>query len=237
VGEFDQVLPEDVSTLAMAYLYAGFGAEAKNVISAFSRKPEYAEILLAMAEIMDDGWAFERAELSNQISCETEGALWAALSLPEFPRGLKMNRQAIQRAFSALPAHTRRHLGPTLVNRFLASGDEEMAHALKSAILRVADAEDGRIVLMEADFPRDRDAIKLMETKLEHGDIISDELIEMSAALASERGATETGKVLLGLNIQALASRGRLASALREWRRYSSHSSISPRKRNPIRSS
>lgn len=250
VGEFDQVLPEDVSTLAMAYLYAGFGVEAKNVISAFSQKPEHAEILLAMAEIMDDGWAFERAELSNQISCETEGALWAALSLPEFPRGLKMNRQAIQRAFSALPAHTRRHLGPTLVNRFLASGDEEMAHALKSAILRVADAEDSRIVLMEADFPRDRDAIrrterkledivrsnqvlsaealrKLMETKLEHGDMISDELIEMSAALASERGATETGKVLLGLNIQALASRGRLASALREWRRYSSHSSVS----------
>ena len=250
VGEFDQVLPEDISALVRAYLYAGFGAEAKNVVSAFSIKPKNADILLAMAEILDDGWALERSELIKQISCETDGALWAALSLPKFPRGLKMNRQAIQRAFSALPAHTRRHLGPIIVSRFLASGDEEMAHTLKTAILRVADAEDSRIVLMEADFQQDEDAmgrtlrkledivssnqvqsaealLKLMETKLEHDDKIPDQLIEISSALALEREGTEIGMELLALNIQALASRGRLSSALSEWHRYAQYPSAS----------
>ncbi len=253
VGELDRVSSGDIVNLVRAYLYAGFGAEARNVISAFGQKPEHADVFLAMAEIMDDGWAFERSVLAGQISCETDGALWAALSLPEFPRGLEMNRQAIQRAFSALPGHTRRHLGPVLVGRFLAMGDEEMAHALKSAILRVADTQDNRVALMEADFRQGRnigrtterkleeivrsndvlsaEALqRLLETRLENGEDISDELIAISAAMAYEREGSAIGEALLGLNILAMASRGRYIYALQEWHQLPRHSDIRRKK-------
>jgi len=257
VGEFDQVMPEDITTLMRAYLYAGFGAEVKNIYSAFDKEPENPAILMAMAEIMDDGWAFERSVLTKQINCQTPGALWAALSLPEFPRGLEMNRHAIQQAFTALPAHIRRQLGPSLVNRFLDAGDEEMAHVLKSTILRVADPEDSRIVLMEANFPQDGNAMrrteqklediirtdqvmsakalrKLLETRLEHGEEISDRLLQISVATAYEREGTEMGKALLGLNAQALASRGKFSSALREWQRYSQLSNTSDKEASEL---
>ncbi len=243
VKEFDRVDPHDATILAKAYVYAGFGAEANMVLETFDVEKEDAAILRIMAEIMDDGWAFERGGLAAQIACDAPVALWAALSLPDFSRGLTINRAAIKRAFAALPPHLRRHLGPILARRFLTAGDRETALSIRNAIERVNETSSASIALMNAAFQEQAGEIegmqetlakvyrsdrtlsaealvKLLEAKIESGAEIEPQLIESAAAQAFELKGTQLGRDLARVHVLALGKAHRYAEAIDELRTF-----------------
>ena len=135
-GELDSVDTQAVLGLAKAYIYAGFGAEALSVLSQFDLEPEEKEILGSMAQVIDNGASDNHVKFSDQIGCDTLSALWAALFTPTLANQAHINKTSILGAFSRLPAHLRRLLGPRLAEKFLNIGDLDTARALRNSIAR-----------------------------------------------------------------------------------------------------
>src|SRR5690606_1700870 len=110
---------------------------------------DQAALLDAMARIVDEE-AVTDSPFDGQESCDTAAALWATLARRDQPLPPRTNGPAAARSFSALPPHLRRHLGPALVDIFLAAGDEPTARIVRDAILRLPDEGSPDVALMEA---------------------------------------------------------------------------------------
>lgn len=150
VGEFDTPDPARLGDLVRGYLYQGFGAEARNAMAAFGVVIENADLLHAMAEIMDHGHSQTPGRLAAQASCNTSAALWGVLAQPKLGRGDPINRDAVLSAFSNLPIHLRRNLGPGLSERFLAIDDHQTAIAIRNAIHRAPGAHGDGVSMLDA---------------------------------------------------------------------------------------
>ncbi len=150
LGEFDRIASRDLRDMVKTYLYLGFGAEAEAVMSTFGADFPNAAVFRAMAHILDDGHAEHPALLDGQIGCPGPVALWAALARPDLPRGVEIDRDAIVSAFSTLPQHLRRHLGPSLAERFLAINDMDTAARIRNALARVGARGGAHLLYMQA---------------------------------------------------------------------------------------
>jgi hypothetical protein len=144
VGEFDTPNQEALSDHIRLYLFLGFGAEALALMAAMPPDHEDAPIWAAVASLTDadvtDGTAFD-----GMAQCDSFAALWALLAGPVQP-----NTTAVQRAFSALPAHLRTHLGPRVVERLLALGQAAAAQNIIAAMGRGATTADSATLLAHA---------------------------------------------------------------------------------------
>lgn len=159
IGEFDLPDPEGVKRLARYYIYLTFGAEAKSVLTDFGVTVEGADLLWALAEIMDQGYAENPGRLAQQYRCDGTSAFWSVMSKETLNNWEEYNMESVLATFSALPIHLRRHLGPKLSERFLEIGDEKSAKDIQNTIAR-AEGEHG-------------DAFDLLdaELKLADGDV------------------------------------------------------------------
>ncbi len=151
-GEFDKANPVAAEALAKAYIYAGFGAEALQIIDSFDFDPETALILKDLALIIDGLSPRQNGVLRGQTACDTEVALWAVLALSKLSKGTDVNRPRVIATFSELPLHLRRYLGPKLAEMFLEIGDIETATAIRNAIARAPGDAGDEFRLMEAHF-------------------------------------------------------------------------------------
>ncbi|AJE44821.1 hypothetical protein [Celeribacter indicus] len=152
IGEFDTPDPEAVERLARYYLFLTFGAEAKSVLRNFDVPIHNRDILLAMAEIMDQGESTLSRRLGGQFRCAGMVAFWSVMSKEPLNSWESYNQEAVQSTFSALPGHIRRHLGPTLSERFLRIGDEASAEFIQEATLRSGGDHRDAFDLLEAEF-------------------------------------------------------------------------------------
>lgn len=111
--------------LAKAYLYFGFGREAKAVLALDDVNSQERLTLRAIASVID-GDQLEADIFSNQLDCDGPVAFWAFISRP---KGVtkKGNRDTILNAFRNLPEGLQSHLAPRLSSRFLEVGDPEAA--------------------------------------------------------------------------------------------------------------
>lgn len=191
LGEFDRPDPEAVLGAVRYLLHLGFGAEALAMIAlAEGRVPQ--EPYATMARILD-GEPAPGAAFGGMEVCPTAAALWSVLALPDLGGRPGIDTAAVLRAFSALPVHLRRHLGPALTERFLARGDTATARGLADAILR-APGDPG-------------DAVRLLETELER----SSGRVPDPGALADLRAASgETGIRATVAHLRAEAEAGRI---------------------------
>lgn len=123
--EFYETSHENVNQLAKAYLYFGFGREAKEALRLDSEMSQERKVLTAIGSIIDDD-VIETDILKYQISCENAGALWAFMSTTA-PSLRGENRNAIFKAFRSLPAHLQSYLSPRLSRKFSEIGDFESA--------------------------------------------------------------------------------------------------------------
>ena len=149
-GEFDRTEPEPLARGIRFLLFLGFGAEVRQVLTAFAQQGDETELWRALALILD-GSPVEGSVLAGQMACDGPAALWSFLAQPRIAPGEIVNAAAVRLAFSELPLHLRRHLGPPLAERFLALGDTESARAVQDAILRAGGEQGGEIALMQAD--------------------------------------------------------------------------------------
>ena len=134
-GDFGEEPREAQETLARLYIYFGFGAEAKSVLSTDTASSQSRLILTELAGIIDDYEGLYPL-ISSQAGCATTGALWAFLVDPTAQEEFVRN-QLIQQFF-ALPQPLRGQISPRLAQRFLEVGEPDAA----SRLLRFADNSD-----------------------------------------------------------------------------------------------
>ena len=230
-GEFDQIDERAVEELVKAYIYAGFGAEALDTLTVFDLRLENENSLKVMAQIID-GIAFERnAHLEGQISCDTDAALWAALATPVFSKQDNINRVPILGAFSNLPAHLRKLLGPRLAQKFLEFNDLDTAHSIRNAIARAPGETGPEFRLLDArlDLERGRERsaehaleeiivedsgiapkaiIELLEARLEGGGDIDQALLATAESHVFEQRDTRIGADLMRLIAMSFGKSG-----------------------------
>lgn len=242
LGEFDQPDPAAVERLVKLYLYHGFGAEARASAAAFGLEGGNAEVLLTLAQILDDGHARQPGPLAGMTDCDTAAALWAVLADPRIAPGATVDHGAVLRSFSALPLHLRRALGPGLVERFIEAGAPDTARAIRDAILRAAGDHgpgmqmiDARLGLAQGDGAAAETAlgavvaedgalgpealILLIDNHLAEGRPVPPPLTETAAALAFEYQEAALGPALARAHVLGLASTGAFAAASEELAR------------------
>ena len=178
-GEFDRPEPAAVRRAVQFLLYLGFGAEASSLITAFPTDDPERDLWLSMARLIDGG-ADPSGAFAGFAACDTPAALWAGLADPSLSPA-DINSAALLRAFSALPPHLRRHIGPTLAERFLAADDIGTATALQNALLRLPGSPDSRTIILSARLNSAQGVAPLAKDQLET--VLSDPGPSQSQAL------------------------------------------------------
>lgn len=166
VGEFDRPEPENLSRAVHFYISLGFGAEARLLLNSLEVAAEDRALWETMAHIVDLEPAPGNA-LAGMEGCETYAALWSVLAYDSPPPLRSIAIPAVLRAFSALPLHLRRHLGPGLVDRFLSQNDAATARAIRDAILRAPGEHGAAVDLLEAEIERASGQTEKAEALLE----------------------------------------------------------------------
>lgn len=149
IGEFDRPDPEALASAIQFQLFLGFGAEARQLISVLDEPPPAAETWRALSFLVD-GETDPAGRFEGQAACAGPAALWAVLGDPALSPGDPIDTGAVRLAFSDLPLHLRRLIGPPLAERLLQLGEAETARALKDAITRAPGDAGHAVALMEA---------------------------------------------------------------------------------------
>ena len=166
LGEFDAPDPAAELRAVRFLLFAGFGAEARQLLAQGTARQPDAAALISLGHILDGSRDPEPAFV-GMAACDTAAALWAILGDPAPPRGTALNRAAILRTFSALPVHLRRLIGPSLVDRLLVLEDAAAAEAVREAIRRAPGDAGPGIELMEARLDLESGDARAAEQRLE----------------------------------------------------------------------
>lgn len=149
-GEFDRPDGAAIARAIEFQLFLGFGAEARQLLSAFTAEPQAnADVWRAISHLVD-GENDPQRLFQGQAACAGPAALWAVLGDPELSSGDPIDTGAVRLAFAALPLHLRRLIGPPLAERLLALDQEETARALKEAITRAPGEAGQAVALMDA---------------------------------------------------------------------------------------
>lgn len=149
LGEFDRPQTDNVVGAVKLLIYLGFGAEARQFLTQFSTESSDLGIWNSMAKIVD-GAPDPDGPFNGMQACDTAAALWASLALPQFRLSESPRPEAVLRAFSALPLHLRRSLGPNLVTKFLNIGDVATARSLGQAVQRGGPSAGAATTVMSA---------------------------------------------------------------------------------------
>ncbi len=256
-GEFDRINPVAVENLAKAYIYAGFGAEAIQAINSFNLETDTAHILKEMALIVDGFSSQKDSIFKGQLGCDSPVALWAVLSLRVLPKGATINKPHVISAFSALPLHMRRFLGPRLAEEFLDAGDIDAATSIRNAIARAPGDAGDEFRLMEARFDQKRGhveaaeqtfakiatnnnsvaieaLINLLEAKTKNKSDVSEEMLTTAESYLFEQKTSEAGARLLQSIALVRAQSGDLGAALEKLRVVNVNNYISEKEKRAL---
>lgn len=149
IGEFDKPNPPKVIGAVKLLIYLGFGAEARQMLKQMPVDDAKSRLWNGMA-ILVDGASDDKGPFSGMQTCDTAAALWSALASPQFKQSDQPQSDAILRAFSALPAHLRRSIGPRLSAKFLSIGDLSTSRSLSNSVLRATSEAGATLAVMKA---------------------------------------------------------------------------------------
>ncbi len=206
-GEFDKPDPEAVARAVRFQLFLGFGAEARQTLTAFDLPQSDAAIWRALSYLIDDGRDPETT-FKGQAACAGPSALWALLGDTDLAKGDPVDKGSVRLAFAALPLHLRRLIGPGLAERLLALGDEDSARAVRDSIIRAPGEPGSAITLMEAEIDLHGGNAPASEHKAD--EVISDPgqnhpeaLVALTEARIAQKLPVEA---TVALSLQALVS-------------------------------
>ncbi|MBM1308787.1 hypothetical protein JQT66_01255 [Sulfitobacter mediterraneus] len=235
-GEFDKLDHQVALNLAKLYLYFGFGAEAKHLLTQLEIPRKETELLISIAEIIDFGQTVTETNISEMIDCSTDVALWAILAKPNLDVSGEIDPDPALLALNKLPEHLRSFLAPMLSQRLRSHGDADAAAtALRNlerlpqtlpAAAQLAKAEiaiaEGEVSsgtsqlaqVIEGNTESSPEAlIALVEAKLDQGLAIAPETAELVQAFAEELQNTSLGPKLRRTHVLALIRSGQFDAA------------------------
>ncbi|WP_373354959.1 hypothetical protein [Pseudoroseicyclus sp. CXY001] len=235
-GEFDRPNAGAAEDLAKAYLYFGFGAEAREVL-ALDTDPSVAHrVLIALAALVD-GRPAPSGILDGQIGCGQKVALWAALAGGSVEGIAEEQRAAIMLAYRTLPPPLQGHIGARLAQIFIQSGDSFTAESLLDLARPAVTGDSPEAQLTEAEVTgalegpeaelEDLNAlvddsatlspevlIRAIDRALELGQVPSDRQIALAGSLRFEQRGTADDARLADAEIRALTAATRFEEAL-----------------------
>ncbi len=166
IGEFDAPDPAAMSHAVRFTLHIGFGAEARQILSAMPSQQPDAALWISMAHILD-AEPDPAPAFKGMAACNSSAAFWALLGGDLPAPGTPVNRAAALRSFSALPAHLRRLLGPRLADQFIALNDAAAAQTVRDAVLRAPGGAGPDVALMEAKLDLEAGTPDMAEARLD----------------------------------------------------------------------
>lgn len=131
-GEFDAPDAGVRLDLAHHYLTWGLGAEARQILDA-RPPPPGANLLVAIADILDGIASNRRADLARLNACKGWAGFFAMLAGPP-DAGLAAAAERFTAPFLRLPAPLRAVIGPELMERVLSAGDTGSARIILDAL-------------------------------------------------------------------------------------------------------
>jgi hypothetical protein len=155
--DIDSVEEERALNLARLYVSLGFGAEARAVTEAMAQRHPQAQLLLAMALIVD-GEPGPPVLPDALAECAGRAQMWTALAT-----GQATDAADVTAAVSELPLVLRRSVGPRLIEIFLAAGDAGTAETIRAAIDRAAGPHGAPFDLAAAQIDMGREARRKAE--------------------------------------------------------------------------
>ncbi|WP_415922552.1 tetratricopeptide repeat protein [Tateyamaria sp. SN6-1] len=235
-SEFDKLNENVALKLAQLYLYLGFGAEAKQVLSLDSDFASENIVLIEMAEILEYGFSPKGRYLHNFSDCDSAIALWGILSQASLNPATDVNIDAALQSINALPVHLRHFLAPELSNRLLEYGELSAAESALRSIDRAPIAANSKIKLAQAELEsvkgnitaaqdilteiissnEEQSAealIKFVNASLEKDKQFDESVATLVEAYAIEMRGTKIGAELHRTHVLALAKSGQFAAA------------------------
>lgn len=226
VAEFDHIDKNAIVGLARTYLYFGFGAEARSVLSLDDEVASQNDLLLLLADILDSGYGEAENMLLPYTGCDSAFALWSLAAHQSLPSSAEVNADAVLLALNHLPVHLREYLGPILSNRLLEHGDAEAASGVLRTVNRALQEPQADVEMAEANLALDRGELQaaqellesvveanatmspvaliaLVDAKLSGNEPISAETATLAAAYAHEQRDTELGPDLRRVHVLA----------------------------------
>lgn len=150
VDELDGLDEDGALDMVRYYLFLTFGAEARAVLDMIETPHQDLSLYYTLSNLMEHGQVQDLGILAGQQSCDTTAALWSAIALPRLAKGMDLNETAILTAFSALPEHLRRELGPSLARKFADIDDLQSANQIENVFERRTPLENLDTMLMDA---------------------------------------------------------------------------------------
>ena len=140
-GELD---PDVALAMTERYLSLGFGAEAAHLLNMARVSPGQASAYASLARIVDTTSDVAPDVWEGKEGCSSEVALWALLGQDGRVPPNSVDESAVQRAFFALNAPMRLHLGPVLASHLDALGHADAADAIRTNIEPLQTASSAR---------------------------------------------------------------------------------------------
>ena len=257
-GEFDAAQPEAILRLAKYYIYLTFGAEASALLERYAGELGDVTNLQILADIMSAHSSPSAGAMAPLVECGGSTALWAVLAQDRPDPAFPINEAAVLTAFSELPMHLRRYLGPVLANRLIDAGQADLAHALRNALARGETGNSPGLTYVEARLAMDEGAIDqaagmletllqenaeaspevmrdLLELKLEQDLAITESEIALVSSFAFEQRGTEMGEVLRALEIRALGHSGRFNEAFERLQEFENRGELPEETRRDLK--
>ncbi|WP_216859433.1 hypothetical protein [Sulfitobacter aestuariivivens] len=234
--ELDRLNSDVALGLVKRYLYFGFGAEAAQVLRLSDTLLELHNHLLGLAGLYDDRINAAASQLASYVSCDTDVALWAILSLPDGASPLLPATDAALRSLNSLPGHLRSVLAPKLSQKLQDLGASDAAIAALRSLERlpqelppaaeIAQAESAILtgnapagvailedVVAENSLESPEALVALVDARLKADQPIDHDVAGLVAAYAKELRNTPQGAELRRAHVIALLKSGQFDQA------------------------
>lgn len=165
-SEFDRLDQVVARKLVRLYIYAGFGAEAIDILNEVDLQTRDA-VLYEAAQILEFGLVRDGDTLAMYQECDSDIALWAILADNQHPEISTANTAAALRAINNLPPHLRRTLAPMLADKRLSVSDSKGASAALRSVERLETELTSATLLARADIDRATGKVRESEAALE----------------------------------------------------------------------
>lgn len=231
-GEFDQASDRGFLDLVQHYLAAGFGAEARSLISNLRDPLPGREILLGFSDVLEGRMSNSRMRLAEALNCGGAAAIGALLARPE-TAALNDIAPAITLSFGRLPPGLQAILGADLVRALIAGDALDEARIVSESLRRSPWAAIEDITLADALLEGVRgdparsaehlDSIALrtldgtiawLDLALDEGTAVAASALDDAEALAAEHRGTSEGLSIMAAVVRLRARSSQPDSAL-----------------------
>jgi hypothetical protein len=135
IGEFDQTNSDRLEKAFRTYLHFGFGAEARNLMTAFQPDSDVDPLALAISYLVD-GEHPPTNSFAGLQTCDGSAAFWALASALQSRELDGLKGEAVAHTYLKLPLPLKISFAKQTVDGLLQTGDTRNAEVVRAALTR-----------------------------------------------------------------------------------------------------